>query len=225
MDELDEIDKVDENIERNIKGGTKYKEKEYVCMLCREKVKQSKMVMVGKSRYHSECAEQKLVLIKKKELEDAIKDKNQAELLSLENYIIRRYFDGKSLNGAMVMKLQAIRSGRKHTSRGDIAIRGDNNKGYRYKMIHLCFELNKNTINSAIHGKLFKSNNHKFNYICAIVESELENVKDRLKQMKKDSLKLTKINEIAEYKYVEYQKENHKKTVNENNRSKFDGLW
>lgn len=84
---------------------------------------------------------------------------------------------------------------------------------YEYSHILYAFKINQMQIKKAIRTMEFKNEQHKFNTIMLIVERDLNNVVNRLKQAKKDKEKIENmpleniIHEGAEYKRKSTDKE------------------
>jgi len=121
---------------------------------------------------------------------------------ALYNYVkldILNYQD-KKMPKEMILRLIGLKDGKFYA----------NNKvkkeaSYDYKLILLTFKLMKGTILSCLQNTEIKDERHKVNLIMKIVESEINNVKDRIEAKKKseektENLQLdNQIHERAEY--------------------------
>jgi hypothetical protein len=106
---------------------------------------------------------------------------------ALYNYVkldILNYQD-KKMPKEMVLRLLGLKDGKFYA----------NNKvkteaSYNYKLILLTFKLMKGTILQCLSSVEIKDERHKVNLIMKIIESEINNVKDRLESKKKSEEKL-----------------------------------
>jgi predicted CDP-diglyceride synthetase/phosphatidate cytidylyltransferase len=95
---------------------------------------------------------------------------------------------------------------------------------YEYKHILYAFKINKVKIKEIVNSSRFKNEQHKFNTIMLIIEKDINDVVNRLKQKVKSEEKIEKIdlknvtNEGAEYKNK--SNKNDKKLNNE-----LEELW
>ena len=91
---------------------------------------------------------------------------------------------------------------------------------YDYKLILLTFKLMKGTILNCIQNTEIKDERHKINLIMKIVESEINNVKDRLEAKKKSEEKLQEI-DLSHQVHEQSNYSRKSKDVND----KLKNLW
>lgn len=106
------------------------------------------------------------------------------ELYQYVKIDILQYQD-KKMPKEMVLRLLGLKDGKFYA----------NNKVkaeavYDYKLILLTFKLMKGTILQCLNNVEIKDERHKVNLIMKIIESEINNVKDRLEAKKKSEEKL-----------------------------------
>lgn len=149
-----------------------------------------------------------------KELEDKkIENDKWTKLYDYVKYNILNYKSDMNLTPNMVRKLQSLRS-------GEIVNKGHKLKkdGYDYEVILLTFKVKKVEIESAIFGKIFTDENHKFNYIMVIVCNGINDVYTRIEKQKKESEKeetlAIKIDDNVNKQYEEYKQMKNNKPKN-----------
>ena len=89
----------------------------------------------------------------------------------------------------------------------------------------MAFVINEDNIMKAISNKDFKTDDQKFNYICAIVDSKISDLKKELKHKKDETKKLDKMKVNTEVfdKVPEYQVKDDKKE--DKLKNKFNNMW
>lgn len=99
------------------------------------------------------------------------------------------YDKSQSLPSSQVLRLKGMAKGKfienKHV---------DDKADYSYEIILYTFQICKPTIMTAIASKIFESENQKFNYICKIVENNLNDVYLRVKNARKGDEKVQMLN-------------------------------
>jgi len=105
--------------------------------------------------------------------EDCIKDleikqKNKEQWAELYEYLKSEFFDGEKLTSLMV-------------NHGD-TIPYKQSEGTNYKIILITFKYKQNDISNSVRQKSFQTEVQRFNYICAIVENSIPDVKKKIKQ-------------------------------------------
>lgn len=127
------------------------------------------------------------------------------------------YDENKAIPQNIILRLKGLQQG-KLMANNNI----DNNANYPFEIILLTFKLYKQTIMSAMQGKDFKDEMTKFIYISRIIENNINDVYDRIKNAKELKEKTEKIdtanvyNEGAEYK---------RKTQENKVTNKFKDMW
>jgi hypothetical protein len=131
---------------------------------------------------------------------------------------ILQYDKSQSIPPMLVLRLKGLSTG-KFIENTSI----QNKANYTYKIILYTFQIQKQAILSAISKKEFKNEANKFNYICKIVENNLNDVYNRVLSAEKAKVKTeeTKTDNLF-HDGVEYQKRdiNNKKINN-----KLTNLW
>lgn len=187
----------------------------YVCYECREKVHNEKMTEVreqnssGKQivkRFHKECYDIHLM-----------KKKNKEELDGLSKYIESDFMfpndKNIKLTKNMIRRLQSIRAGKIIGVHDKVPY--DTRKGNSYKLIFVTFKYNKSLILKAIRGKNFKTEEQKFNYMCAIIENKLPDVIAIIKKKKKEKQMLENMEGTGNNDFDNIEKFAHKSKLSD----------
>lgn len=211
----------------------------YTCFECKEKVHIDDMIeieikskdkndneKITKKRYHKNCYDIHI-----------LKQKNQEDLNKLAIYIskeIMRYKvddNGKArpLTKNMIQRLHSLRAGK--IINRNVKVPYKMNEGNSYKLIYVAFKYNKSIIFKSTLKKNFKSEEQRFNYICAIVESKIPDVVIMLKKRKKEKENVNKLDakdkfeNVDKYKYESREEENTKKINDDKLKDKFKNMW
>ena len=115
----------------------------------------------------------------------------------------------------MVLRLIGLKDGKFYANN-----KTKKEASYDYKLILLTFKLMKGTILNALQNTNIKDEQHKINLIMKIVESEINNVKDRLEAKKKSEEKI----EIIDLSHQVREQSNYSKKSKEVN-EKLKNLW
>jgi hypothetical protein len=142
------------------------------------------------------------------------KDLNWDELYNYVKLEILQYQD-KKMPKEMTLRLIGLKDGKFYA----------NNKVkkeaiYDYKLILLTFKLMKGTILNCLQNTEIKDERHRVNLIMKIVESEINNVKDRLEAKKKGEEKLIE----TDLSHQVHEQANYNKKAKEVN-EKLKNLW
>lgn len=146
----------------------------------------------------------------KKEIED------WDELYKYVKFKVLGYDENQNLSKNAVLRLKGMLNG-KLIERKSIK----NKANYSYEVVLNAFKYSMPDIRRALNNASFVDENHKFNYIMRIVESNLNTVYMRMKRaekVKKEAIKETSV--VDNHKAVEYKPA--KKTVK---KDKFLDLW
>lgn len=146
----------------------------------------------------------------KKEIED------WDELYKYVKFKVLGYDENQNLSKNAVLRLKGMLNG-KLIERKSIK----NKANYSYEVVLNAFKYSMPDIRRALNNTSFVDENHKFNYIMRIVESNLNTVYMRMKRaekVKKEAIKETSV--VDNHKAVEYKPA--KKTVK---KDKFLDLW
>lgn len=119
----------------------------------------------------------------------ATEKKQFDELYQYVRKEILLYDDTQSIPSDLVLRLKGLSTGKLLENK-----KQTDKANYSYKIILYTFQICKPKIMSAIHGKDFSSERQKFNYICAIVENNLNDVYMRVERAKKSETKLEGMN-------------------------------
>lgn len=129
---------------------------------------------------------------------------------------ILMYDNAQSIPSNLILRLKGLSKGKfmENKSQKDKA-------DYSYEIILYAFQISKPTILSAIKCKTFDTEMQKFNYICKIVENNINDVYIKLNNVKASVKKTQNIDtKIFENKGSKYSK----KTV-DNTNPKLKDLW
>ena len=89
-------------------------------------------------------------------------------------------------------------------------------------VVHLTFQIYKNDCIKGMMGKTFNNEGQRFNYICAIIDDKLANVREMLKKKKREKEQLNNIIKQDTTEIPKYQKQEKKEDKLKN---KFDNMW
>lgn len=126
------------------------------------------------------------------------------------------YDDNQSIPSNLVLRLKGLTTGKLIESK---SVKDKAN--YSYEVILYTFQICQPTIISALQGQTFNNEMHKFNFICKIVEQNINDVYIRLNKAKESAEKTESINtKVFEHKGGKYTK----KTTEVTN-PKLKDLW
>lgn len=141
------------------------------------------------------------------------KDLDWEELYNYVKIEILNYQD-KKMPKEMILRLVGLKDGKFYANKN---IKKE--ATYTYKLILLTFKLMKGTIFNYLNNNEIKDERHKINLIMKIVESEINNVKDRIESKKKSEEKLSEI----DLSHQVHEQSNYIKKSKYNNKLK--KLW
>lgn len=90
------------------------------------------------------------------------------------------YDDSQSIPSSLVLRLKGLTKG-KYIENKSIEDKAD----YSYEIILYTFQICKPSIMSALTNRTFDNESYKFNYICKIVENNINDVYSRVNKAKK----------------------------------------
>lgn len=90
------------------------------------------------------------------------------------------YDNSQSIPPSLVLRLKGLTKGKYIENRNT-----EDKADYSYEVILYTFQICKTEIMNALSNRTFKDESHKFNYICKIVESNINDVYLRLKKAKR----------------------------------------
>lgn len=112
------------------------------------------------------------------------------------------YNDSQSIPSSLVLRLKGLTTG-KYIENKNIKDKAN----YSYEIILYTFQICRPSIMSAISNKVFESESNKFNYICKIVENNINDVYLRVQKSKKIDENIDKLDiNILSHNTGEYQK-------------------
>lgn len=112
------------------------------------------------------------------------------------------YDSSQSIPSSLVLRLKGLTKG-KYIENRNIGDKAD----YSYEVVLYTFQICKPSIMSAIANKVFESESNKFNYICKIVENNINDVYLRVQKTQKSEEKIDKLDtNILSHSGGEYQK-------------------
>lgn len=110
----------------------------------------------------------------------SIEKKQLDELYQYVKKEILLYDDSQSIPSSFVLRLKGLTKG-KYLENKKIEDKAD----YSYQIILFTFQICKPQIMAAISSKTFKNEQQKFNYICKIVENNINDVYMRVQKAQK----------------------------------------
>lgn len=126
------------------------------------------------------------------------------------------YNNSQSIPSSLVLRLKGLTTG-KYIENKNIKDKAN----YSYEIILYTFQICRPSIMSAISNKVFESESNKFNYICKIVENNINDVYLRVQKSKKIDENIDKIDtNILSHNTGEYQKK-----TEELKNKRLDKLW
>ncbi len=129
---------------------------------------------------------------------------------------ILMYDDSQSIPSSLVLRLRGLTNG-KYIDNNKI----ENKANYSFQIILYTFQICKPSIMKALQTKVFDDEKSKFNYICKIVENNINDVYMRVQKVNKSEENIEMLDTgILSHNGGKYQK----KTVEVKNK-KLDELW
>lgn len=126
------------------------------------------------------------------------------------------YDDSQSIPSNLVLRLKGLLKG-KYIENKNIPDKAD----YSYEIILYTFQICKPEIMRAISNKVFSTESQKFNYVCKIVENNINDVYLRVKKLEKSDEKIDKLDtDILSHNRGKYQKK-----TEEIKNKRLDELW
>ncbi len=112
------------------------------------------------------------------------------------------YDDSQSIPSGLVLRLKGLTKG-KYIENRNIK----DNADYSYEIVLYTFQICRPSIMSALSNKVFESESNKFNYICKIVENNINDVYLRVQKIQKSDENIENLDtSILSYNGGEYQK-------------------
>lgn len=141
------------------------------------------------------------------------KDLDWEELYNYVKIEILKYQD-KKMPKEMVLRLLGLKDGKFYANKNT-----KKEATYDYKLILLTFKLMKGTILNCLSNNEIKDERHKVNLIMKIIESEINNVKDRIEAKQKSEEKLLD----TDFSHQTHEQSNYIKKSKSNDKLK--NLW
>lgn len=129
---------------------------------------------------------------------------------------ILQYDKSQSIPPSLVLRLKGLSTG-KFIENNNIPDKAK----YSYKIILYAFQIHKQAILISIRNKEFKSEANKFNYICKIIENNLNDVYIRVCSAEKAKTKT----EEAKLDNLSHDGAEYQKTEYKNDNKKLNNLW
>lgn len=126
------------------------------------------------------------------------------------------YDKAQSIPQSLVLRLKGLAVG-KFIENKNI----ENKAGYSYEIILYTFQICKPVIMSAISNKDFATESQKFNYICKIVENNLNDVYTRVNKAKQSEEKIENMNT----ENLVHNGAGYIQKTEENKNKRLDNLW
>ena len=112
------------------------------------------------------------------------------------------YDSSQSIPSGLVLRLKGLTKGKYMENRNI-----DDKADYSYEIVLYTFQICKPSIMRTISNKVFESKSNKFNYICKIVENNINDVYLRVEKVKKIEENIDKLDtNILSHNGGEYQK-------------------
>jgi len=137
----------------------------------------------------------------------------------LYQYVKRQilmYDENQSIPSNLVLRLKGLTTGKFIENKST-----QNKANYSYEIILYTFQICRPTILSALQGQVFNSESHKFNFICKIVEQNINDVYVRFNKSKENAEKTKNI----DTKIFEHKGSNYTKKTTEITNPKLEDLW
>lgn len=144
------------------------------------------------------------------------KDKDWRELCEYVHDVVLEYDSNQSLSKFIFLRLRGMATN-KYIANNKI----ESNANYSYTVILNTFKFCKLEIERAKQTVSFKSEQHKFNYFCTIVESKINDVYNRMRASEKA---IEKSNTIDFAQILNEDRANYQ-SKNNTNTHKFDDMW
>jgi len=145
-----------------------------------------------------------------------IEKKEWNELYQYVRKSILFYDEKQSLPSSLVLRLKGLTKG-KYLDNRNIKDKAK----YSYKIVLYAFQICRPAIMSGIAGKEFKNEMGKFNYICKIVENNLNDVYLRVQKSEKSEEKVRSM----EIDSLDYEGATYNRKTDEKENKKLDALW
>jgi len=140
-------------------------------------------------------------------------EKEKKDWNELYQYIkieIFEYDKSQKLPSYMVLRLKGLKEGKFMANKKIISM-----ANYEYNHILYTFKINKMKIKQIVRSQDFKNEQHKFNTIMIIIEKEINDVVNRLKQVVKSEEKVKSMEfENMTHEGAGYKNKNNNKKIN-----------
>lgn len=143
-------------------------------------------------------------------------DENWSKLYEYVKTEILGYDVAQAIPSSLVLRLKGLRTG-KYMANNNI----DDRAGYTDEVILLTFKICKSQIMAGTQGKSFKDETHKFNYICKIVENNLNDTYIHLQNVKKQDTE----NEHFDTEILNDRGSNYKQKTKPISNPRLKNLW
>ena len=147
-------------------------------------------------------------------------EKEKKDWDELYQYIkieIFEYDKSQKLPSYMVLRLKGLKEGKFMANKKIISM-----ANYEYNHILYTFKINKMKIKQIVRSQDFKNEQHKFNTIMIIIEKEINDVVNRLKQVVKSEEKVKSMEfKNMTHEGAEYKNKNNNKKIN----NELEELW
>lgn len=146
-------------------------------------------------------------------------NQEKIEFKELYDYVRKQvlmYDDSQSLPSKFVLMLKGLKKGKYIETK-----KQEDKADYPYKTILYTFQICKPKIDYALNNVDFNNENHKFNYIVKIVESNLNDVYMRLKRVENQKCKT----EIIDTQFLTSDNGHSYTRKTKNTHKNLDDLW
>ena len=146
----------------------------------------------------------------------SIEKKQWDELYHYVKKEILLYDDAQSIPSSFVLRLKGLTKGKYLENK-----KTEDKANYSYQIILYTFQICKPSIMKALNYKTFENEQNKFNYICKIVENNVNDVYIRVKNSKKVE---DNINNL-DTNILSHEKGKYKKKTEEIKNQRLNELW
>ena len=144
-------------------------------------------------------------------------DKNEwHELYENEKKEVLHYNDTQSIPKNLILRLRGLSTGKFMDNR-----RTDDNAKYSFNVVLTAFKICRPEILAALANREFNNESHKFNFICAIVERNLNDVYERMQNVERLKENINNVDTEA----ISHGGQEYKKKTTDLKNKKLDELW
>ena len=145
------------------------------------------------------------------------KAKEQKAFRELCDYVsksIMGYDENQTLSKDMILRLRGLKTGQYMANKNNPSM-----AHYPYEFILLTFKyVKQHELDNILQSKKFNDDQHKFNYILKIIDSNINTVYNKVKKIKEEQ---NRVDNIEVVELPNYNNQYEKKNINKN----FEKFW